>query len=757
MSLANVWSYSMISTASISNLILSDKVYKKSIATISKDPIVSREEKYYREKIKKISTVEEFINDKRLLNYVLKAFDLSDMSHAKTFLQKILTSDLSVPESLVNKMNSKKYQTFASQFDFSPAPKSIQTTIQQKKVIEDYITSYKRKEKDALEESKYFRQNINNITSVDQLIKNRRLVNYALQSFGINPQYISLSFLKESLTSELDHTKQKTPKENLLHALADNFRFQSNGSPIHKDKILTNMQIENMVHNYFSHTIMSVPEEVIFSDQKYYRSSINSIPSFEQLLKDPKLYKILQISLSLDPKVTENNFLKLIKNNDPSIVQVKKFFQIDYAGDINSRPAIQTKKQIDKLLFLYQTNCKKLRSQKIESLIENYKKDISGDIKSVDQFLNMKPKSYISSNKSQPITPLEFALQAYGIKKNDLNKYRLRDILISDSSDSKSYVNQLKDNRFINLHHAFNFNKKGEIGFNRLTQSKLTLRDNVMNYIGYKKSLYNENKIFSSAQNIRIKKDTDKEVEYYTSNIQTIHSFNDLLANKRILNFLLESKEIDPKKVKNSFLEKIFKSDLNNTKSLANTYKDSRYKEIMLSFNFDIHGTKSNENTGKVQDNFHIDHVVDLYKNQILQKKEEEKDPDVALLLYFKRTIPTIKNIYDILGDKNLFQVISKKLRLSPHFPSLPESTKIHILKKLINIKDFKDPKKLENFLYAVNVNHYQSTTHKIALTLAFFPPLEKDSMDDHEKNISLQLSPNKKENGKFSILNLFS
>ncbi|ACT57482.1 DUF1217 domain-containing protein [Candidatus Liberibacter asiaticus] len=740
----------------------SKDIQSKLFSTVSKDPIVSCEERYYRERIKHISTIDEFIKDKRLFSYALKAFGLSDMSHAEKFIKKILESDLSDPKSLVNQLNSLKYQYFARSYDFSPPPKVIQSDIQHKTIIQDYKQSHQHKEEVALEESKYFRKNIHKINSVDQLFKDRRLLDYVLQSFSITPKYISLPFLKDVLTLGLANPKKYfiESRDNRFRAMAENFRFQPDGSLSKRDKILTDMQIEKIVSNYFNNTIDCVP---IVSDQNYYKLAINSVSSFSDFLKDPKLFKMLQLSLfPLNPEITADKFLTLMQENDPIVSQVKYFFQINFHRDNSSSTKIQQDSQIQKMLDLYKKNCQILHDDKMQSLIKDYQLPL-GKIKSIDNLLSGKCQLEGPNSAEEPIITLQFALDAYNLNMQDLDRDQLRNVLTSNPSDPDSYANKSKDDRLIKLNHAFNFNADGSIGPIPMMQSRLTIRDNVKHYANRKRSIHDaENKSFNSMEQIstqkRINLEINSEVDYYTLNINTIHSFEELLANKRILNFLLESKGIDSQKVREDFLCEIFKSDLKDPKSFANTYKDNRYKEIISSFNFDIHGELSHKKIGKVQDNFHIDDTCDLYKHQMIEKKEEEKDPNIALALYFKRTIPNIRNHYEILGDSKLFKVVSKKLKLSPYFAVLPERKKIRILKKHIKINDFKDSKKVEDFLYAAKAMDHQSIDYKKALFSS--PNQNKDpwnnSFDDPQNNVSLQLSPQKKSNGRFSILNLF-
>ena len=80
---------------------------------------VSNAAKYYQDNIGKVTSVDDFLNDPRLFSYAMTAYGLSDMTYAKAFMKKVLTSDLSDSKSFVNKLTDPRFQTFAKAYQFS--------------------------------------------------------------------------------------------------------------------------------------------------------------------------------------------------------------------------------------------------------------------------------------------------------------------------------------------------------------------------------------------------------------------------------------------------------------------------------------------------------------------------------------------------------------------------------------------------------------------------------------------------------------
>ncbi|AHA28098.1 DUF1217 domain-containing protein [Candidatus Liberibacter americanus] len=722
----------------------------KLISEISKRRSVLIEDDYYKKRIKEISTIDEFLQDNRLLRYALKAYGLSDLFNKKSMIRQILKSNSEDIKSFVNSsnnINSSKFRKFAQSFSFSLSdpPKVIQGNIQQERLISKYKNSYQLNEESAYEKSEYFRKNASKINSVDKLIADKKILDYVLNAFDINTNHISIPFLRRNLTHYNNNIENLLIKYGKKHMrqMAEYFNFKSDGYFDNKNSALTENKIENIINKYLDRKTYFVPEKNIANDRFYYESNINSISSIEKLVEDPILFKIIKISLSIDLKTSSKYFLKLVNSGS---LNIKEFFQIHDPNKIGNR--IQTTEQTKKILKLYNDNCHKLRNDYISSSIENYIKTLP-TFGSVDDFLNSSPKLSINNNK---ITPLEVALRAYDIDK-DTYKYVLRDVLTSDPNDPNSYINKHKDKRFINLNLDFNFDKNGNPKKMPMAHLPLTKKDYIAGYVKNKNNDYinNDKVIFSKKGQIKIGENIRSNVDYYINNIDKIDSFENLIADKDLMHIILDSKGIDSKKVSKSFLERIFKSDLADPKSFVNQYKDKRYKEIMLSFEFNSINKKIYKNNGKIQNYFHINKTIESYKNQILEDEVKDKNPDMELALYFSRIIPTINSTYEILSDKNIFNVVSKVCNLPVHFSSLNQKKQIDILTKKINIKDFQDPKKVQQFLYRFFYTDNVKRTDQSVLLLS-----QSDQYDLYNEKLP-EVSTLSLSGTKLSLLDLFN
>jgi Protein of unknown function (DUF1217) len=81
-------------------------------------PAQQRDEAYFRDRIGKVTTAAQLVNDKRLLRIALTAFGLEGDVNSKAFIQKILEGGTLKEGSLANKLADKQYQKFAAAFGF---------------------------------------------------------------------------------------------------------------------------------------------------------------------------------------------------------------------------------------------------------------------------------------------------------------------------------------------------------------------------------------------------------------------------------------------------------------------------------------------------------------------------------------------------------------------------------------------------------------------------------------------------------------
>ncbi|CAN1547290.1 Protein of unknown function DUF1217 [Rhabdaerophilaceae bacterium] len=85
---------------------------------MAKDGVVKADIAYFRAKVAKIATPDEFLKDYRLLKFALAAYNLEDQLQYPARIKAIMKDDPTDPTSLVRRMTSAGYREINAAFDF---------------------------------------------------------------------------------------------------------------------------------------------------------------------------------------------------------------------------------------------------------------------------------------------------------------------------------------------------------------------------------------------------------------------------------------------------------------------------------------------------------------------------------------------------------------------------------------------------------------------------------------------------------------
>ncbi|MGV1790695.1 DUF1217 domain-containing protein [Rhizobium lusitanum] len=226
--------------------------------------------------------------------------------------------------------------------------------------------------------------------------------------------------------------------------------------------------------------------------------------------------------------------------------------------------------------------------------IDYYNANI-GKVTNVDDFLN-------------DYQLYSYAMEAYGLSDMTYAKAFMKQVLTSDLSDSSSFANKLTDPRYKEFAAAFNFGA----GTSNTAQTGAQEDD----LIGlYQQSFTNEETAAAT------------ETSYYSQNISSVKSVDDLLGNTRLRNYVLQAYGIDPTYASNSILKQMLTSDPNDPNSYVNQNGSAADKALVAEFNFNADGTV----------------------------KTSTPDSDTA---YYEANIGKITSVDQLTSDPQLFQYV---------------------------------------------------------------------------------------------------
>jgi hypothetical protein len=164
--------------------------YAQSLTRTAADPTVARETKYYLDNIGKVKTVDDLLNNSRLYNYVLNAFDLGEMRSAKGLIRKVLQGGVSDPDSLANTMYDRRYKALASAFDFpaNGAETTSKTAARQgttDRYLDRSLEANAGRQNEGARMALYFKRVAPNITSTTGILADKTLLMVVQTAFGL--------------------------------------------------------------------------------------------------------------------------------------------------------------------------------------------------------------------------------------------------------------------------------------------------------------------------------------------------------------------------------------------------------------------------------------------------------------------------------------------------------------------------------------------------------------------------------------------
>ncbi|WP_027567059.1 DUF1217 domain-containing protein [Bradyrhizobium sp. URHA0013] len=643
---------------------------KQSLTRVEQQQDVAREAAYYKAHIGKVKSVDDFMKDYRLYHYATKAYGLEDMAYAKAFLKKVLESDLADANSFVNKLVDKRYREFAAAFSFNGSATPVAQSENQTDEMIGLYTATRKSEVDALaSDSNYYSAEIGNISSADQLLNNDRLRNYVYSAYGIDQSKWSRDTISQVLRSD--------PSDPNSYV---NTNFASQLSGLNAD-------------------LAQARSDVTAANSR--------IADYTTQLSQPGA-NVTQLNVQI---LVEKHHLESYTNSISSLsdqigtiggfVDLAGAFEFSSDGSLPSGVSAQTAANV---------TITKQRFDDSKSAVYSAASPLN-EAFAIRQFRIAILK--INSVQAFVSTPgvYDFALGAVGLDPRNVSPATVKAVLESDINDPKSYVYTLKDDRYLELARAFNFDAKGNLTTPLVAQDSAEVLQTAKDYvIGAVKSASTA----TPQQQAAVRAQATKDATEYQQAITGIDSVSDLLANRPMVDFILLAKGLDPKKVSTEFLRKIFASDLNDPKSLANTQSDPRFAEIVASFNFDSQGNVARLPMMGPQKRDQFRETQANYVEQSLEQQQGDANPGVRLALYFQRKAGDITSAYDILADKALSEVFRTTFDLPDSMAAMPIDQQAKFVDRFMKVKDLSDPAKvtklLSRFSAMYDIRNSQST-----------------------------------------------
>ncbi|MGX5826808.1 DUF1217 domain-containing protein [Mesorhizobium sp. 43Arga] len=296
---------------------------------------------YYVTNISKVKSIDDLMGDSRLLTYAMAAFGLDATTEPAATVRAMLEGGVSDPNSPANKLTNKSYANFVSAFNF--AQYGDQTTARtdvQQAVPNGYmsgagLTLVKPSAQYIKGEADYYAANISKVKSIDDLMADKRLLTFAMASYGLDastetPQQIR-TMLSGGVSDPNSPANKLTDKRYANFVTAFNFAQYGDQTTsrdaVQKDtpKIYTTESALGLI---------KPNADYIKSETAYYLANVTKVKSIDDLMADSRLYNYALSSFGLDPAKVSKDLIRSVLTGgirDPNSV-ANKMTNKAYAG-----------------------------------------------------------------------------------------------------------------------------------------------------------------------------------------------------------------------------------------------------------------------------------------------------------------------------------------------------------------------------------------------------------------------------------------
>ena len=527
-------------------------------------------------------------------------------------------------------------------------------------------------------ETKYYLENISKVKTVDEFVKDDRLFRYAMKAHGLEDMAYAKAFMVKALKEGV-----RDP-DSFANKLADKryaefvktYNFEQYGE---KATVFNRAQHDAPTNFASSVVIGTLDKGFAFVEDEvgYYVSNISNVKSIDDLMADSRLLHVALGAFGLDSTVEAPERVREMleggvadpespanKLADKRYANFVAAFDFDAHGEATtSRDVVQNAPK----QFVFATGIVLVLPDAdfVKAETDYYKANI-GKVKSIDDLLG-----------NQRL--LRIAMSAYGLDADTEDPRQIRNMLNGGVSDPESPANKLTDKSYANFVAAFNFVEHG---------AGTTARDAVQKDTLKLYTMKTETGLLASSSYF-----IDTETSYYLSKVADIRSIDDLMADRRLLNYALTAYGVDPVTEPPARIRQMLEGGVADPKSPANQLADKAYAAFVTAFNFAEYGEAATTRTPAQLPS------IDKFMRQTLEQNAGKENEGVRLALYFERKAADLTNFYEILADPALAAVVRTALSLPDSFASADIDRQVKLFEERLDIEDFTDPARLEKFL----------------------------------------------------------
>lgn len=198
-----------------------------------------------------------------------------------------------------------------------------------------------------------------------------------------------------------------------------------------------------------------------------------------------------------------------------------------------------------------------------------------------------------------------------------------------------------------------------------------------------------------------------KDLADFQQRMSKITTPEQLIKDRKALEFVLSSYQLDSEIWKTGLLKKLMTEDPKDSSSMAARLADPRFAQFAQDFsNWTTQPSKNSDLMTKVMNNA---------MTVRFEREQGQGNPGLQEALYFLRNIGTVQTVPQLMADRALLYVTRIGLGLPDSYTKLPFESQLKLMKDRVDLDKLKDPQEqqkfVKRFLIAVGGNGSSGST----------------------------------------------
>lgn len=504
--------------------------------------------------------------------------------------------------------------------DVSEGIQMVSTYLSYDLINRDMKTSISRVAQQGLTErqTKYYKENIGNVKSVDDFLNNYQLYSYAMDAFGLGEMTYAKAFMKKVLESDLNDQNSFANKltDERYREFAAAFNFTASTKTVQ-----TEAQLDKMIGLYG--TSISDLDNSLSEETRYYKAIIGSVTNVDQLLQNDRTRAYIFQVFSIDEKTYTYAHIKGLMTSD--IADPDSYLNQKFGAAYNDA--------VEKLAMKGNIE---LHGQ-VTARITAIDTSLAGTDLTAEQRTALEAEKV---TRQDQLTQLEAVLPPKSEWQAKLAAITAEQTTLSNA------VTQY--NKMAQLAAAFEFKNDGTVAAGGAQKA-----DNV--------------KVMTDAYIASAPRVTPTVAtlnrDYFESKIGSIKTVDELTSDARLLNYIKVAFDLNDVTIVTATIENILTSDLSDPTNYIATFgkNDKRYIAMRNAFNFQTDGTLAAGTTPQT-----TLQTATTTNGYMTHYNDKDDAADENALKLFKSDIRSVTSVKDFLDSSAVYNYALKAVGLDP-------------------------------------------------------------------------------------------